>query len=132
LQESFIISNFRAWKTPSNYKQQILETNGLDRYTRPEKITSIVIIFAILLFPAKWIYYDTGKLNALEFVFPVLLGAGIITLVMLKELRKRLFLKWLGLMIYAPVVIIVFIVLGIIYYFFQVIFANGPMDGGGE
>jgi len=109
-----------------------LETNGLDRYTRAEKVTSIVIIFAILLFPAKWIYYDTGKLNALEFVFPVLVVAGIVTLVILKDLRQRLFLKWLGLMIYAPVIIIVFIVLGIIYYFFQVIFQSGPMDGGGE
>lgn len=109
-----------------------MDTNGLDRYTTAEKITSIVIIFAILAFPAKWIYYDTGKLNALEFVFPVLVGAGIIALVILKDLRKRLFLKWLGLMIYAPVIIIIFIVLGIIYYFFHVIFASGPMDGGGE
>ena len=109
-----------------------METNGLDRYTTAEKITSIVIIFAILVFPAKWIYYDTGKLNALQFVFPVLLAAVIITLTILKDLRKRLFLKWLGLMIYAPIIIIIFIVLGIIYYFFQVIFASGPMDGGGE
>ena len=109
-----------------------METNGLDRYTTTEKVTSIVIIFAILLFPVKLIYYDTGKLNTLQFVFPVLLAAAIITLVIFKELRKTLFLKWLSLMIYAPVIIIVFIVFGIIYYFFQVIFASGPMDGSGE
>jgi len=109
-----------------------LETNGLDTYSKAEKITSIVIILAILLFPAKLIYYDTGKLNALQFVFPVVLLAGITALIISKDLRDRLFLKWLRLMVYAPIIIIIFIVLGIIVYFFQVIFASGPMDGGGE
>lgn len=109
-----------------------MENNELDRHSTAEKVTSIVIIFALLLFPAKLIYYDTGRLNSLKFVFPVILVIVAVLLAIFRDFRMRLFIQWLRLMVYAPVVIIVLIVLGIIVYFFQVIFASGPMDGGGE
>ncbi|WP_448700377.1 hypothetical protein ACFGVR_00645 [Mucilaginibacter sp. AW1-3] len=107
-----------------------MENNDLERHSTPEKITAIVIIVVLLLFPAKPIYYDTGRLNALKIVYPVIVLGIVIALAIFKDARKALFEKWLRMMVYAPIFIIIMIVLGIIVYFFQVIFAAGPLDGG--
>ncbi|OCX51823.1 hypothetical protein BEL04_17585 [Mucilaginibacter sp. PPCGB 2223] len=107
-----------------------MENNGLDRHSTPEKVTAIVIIFALLLFPAKLIYYDTGGINAFKIIFPVILIGIAIALAIFKDVRNALFEKWLRMMLYAPILIIILIVVGIIVYFFQVIFQAGPLDGG--
>lgn len=85
------------------------------------------------MIPVKFIYYDTGGLNVLRIVFPIVLIAIIIALVILRDLREALFIAWLRLMVYMPVAVIGLIVLAIIYYIFQEMFQSGPVDvGNGE
>ena len=127
MQVIFIISNFTGYKVST---KPTLENNGLDRHSTPEKVTAIIIIFAVLLLPAKPIYYDTGAFNSLKWAYPITLAAIAIGLAIFGEVRKSLFEKWLRLMLYAPVIIICLIVLGIVIYFFQVIFEAGPVDAG--
>ena len=110
-----------------------MENNELDTYSAAEKITAVVIIMAILVFPAKLVYYDTygtGELYALKIGLPIILAACVIALVVLKNLREALFITWLRLMVYMPFAIIALIVLGIIYYFFQAMFQGGDVGPG--
>lgn len=110
-----------------------MENNELDTYSTAEKITAVVIIIAILVFPAKLVYYDTygtDELYALKIVLPITLAAIVIAIAVFKNLREALFISWLRLMVYMPFAIIGLIVLGIIYYFFQAMFQGGDAGPG--
>lgn len=107
-----------------------MENNGLDRHSTPEKVTAIVLLFVLLVAPTKLIYYDTGLFNALKLIYPIVLMAIAIGLIIFGEVRRSLYAQWLRLMLYAPIIIIGLIVLGVIVYFFQIIFDSGPIDGG--
>jgi len=105
-----------------------LAKRDISTYSKPEKFTAAILIVVILLFIAKFVYYDTTRFpESVKIGVAVALGIIAITLFILHPLRRLLFEIWVSWMIYMPIVIIIIIVIGVIIYFFQTISDSGGL-----
>lgn len=94
-------------------------------YKIQEKITSIILVLAILLFIAKEIYYDGHGGEIIRIAFPAILGVLVLVLIIFTQLRQDLFLWWLSKMVFLPLVILIAMVFGIMYYFVFITGSDG-------
>jgi len=112
-----------------------LEENEFLKHSKAERVTSIILFFAIILVLLKLVYYDVNRLtDPMKMGFGIILGLFLVSLAVFKQFRQPLYKRWLRFMVYMPLILILAIATAVIIYFFQVIFnsAGNATDVGGE